>query len=225
MGIEKTVKVKNKAPPDSEGWKKAVERGELDQYYIQDVVRAAREFNNIGDRKTLVPLMGHISDQILNVLRSYVGTNHHNEGKDIIHDAHSKLIHAVLVPDSKDGQGLCKAFVPRIRFRALDAIKKDAKIRRRNPSSDDVPDEITKDNSHKPFDQFEKSIYVDQILNLIPDHRKRLAFRLYMDGWQYESSTEAESISEAVGKTPRRVRDWIKETQALLQAKIGEDHE
>ncbi len=225
MGIEKTAKVENKAPPDSGGWRKAIEREELDQYCIQDVIRAAREFNDIGDRRALVPLMGHISDQVLNVLRGYVGTNHHNEGKDIIHDVHSKMIHAVLIPDSKDGQALCEAFVPRIRFRALDEIKAEKKRRNRYPSSDDVPDDIFKEKSHRPFDQIEKSIHVDQVLDMIPDHRKRLAFRLYLDGCPIESSKGVDSISEAVGKTAKTVGTWIKEIKALLQAQIGEDHE
>jgi len=225
MGIEKTVNVENKAPLDSEGWKKVIERKELDQYHIQDVVLAAREFNDIGDRKALAPLMGHISDQILNVLRGYVGTNYYNEGKDIIHDVHSKMMHALLIPNSKDGQALCEAFVPRIRFRALDEIKAEKKRRNRYPNSENVPGDIFKEKSHSPFEQVEENKYVDQILEMIPDHKKRLAFRLHLDGCPIESSKGADSISEAVGKTARTVGTWIKEIKSLLQAQIGEDHE
>lgn len=128
MGIERATKTEYRAPPDAAGWKKVSERKGLDKYFIQDVVRAARECNQTGDRKTLVALMGHISDQILNVLRGYVGSNHHNEGKDIIHDVHSQLIHAVLISHAQDGQALCEAFVPRIRFRALDAFKEAVQL-------------------------------------------------------------------------------------------------
>lgn len=223
MGIEKATKTENRAPPDAEGWRKAAERKELDKYCIQDVVLAARECHEKGDRKTLVPLMGHISDQILNVLRGYVGPNHHNDGKDIISDVHSELIHAVLIPDSKDGQALREAFVPRIRYRALDAFKKDKRKRTRYASYyDDVPDDRTIEKSHAPFDYVDESVHVEQILDTIPDARKRLAFRLYIDGCQIEGE---DSISEAVGRTPRTVSTWIRETQALLSAKIGEDHD
>ncbi len=222
MGIEKATKTEHRTPPDAEGWRKAAERKDLDKYFIQDVVRAARECNETGDRKTLVVLMGHISDQILNVLRGFVGTNHHNDGKDIIHDVHSHLIHAVLIPESKDGQALCKAFVPRIRFRALDAIKKDKKKRTRYPSYDDVPEDRSTKKSHTPFDDVDESMQVEQILSTIPDARKRLAFRLFIDGCPIEGE---DSISKAVNKSPRTVGTWIKEIKALLGAKIGENHD
>ena len=104
-------------------------------------------------------------------------------------------------------------------------IEAEKKRRNHYPSSDDVPDDIFKEKSHRPFDQIDKSIHVDQVLDMIPDHRKRLAFRLYLDGCPIESSKEVDSISEAVGKTAKMVGTWIKEIKALLQAQIGEDHE
>jgi hypothetical protein len=53
MGIEKATETDYRAPPDAAGWRKAAERKELNKYFIQDVVRAARECNETGDRKVL----------------------------------------------------------------------------------------------------------------------------------------------------------------------------
>lgn len=146
MGIEKkATEAKYRAPPDVKGWRKIVGRSELDKYFIQDVVRAARTYADCDDRETLVALIGHISDQILKVLRAYVGTNHLNDGKNIIYDAHSTLIHAVLDPDSKDGEGLCEAFVKRVQFRALDEIKEERKTQTHCQNYEYVPDEIPVD--------------------------------------------------------------------------------
>ena len=73
MGIEKrATDAKYRAPPDIKGWQKVVKRAELDSYCIQDIVRAARTYADCNDRETLVALIGHISDQILKVLRAYV---------------------------------------------------------------------------------------------------------------------------------------------------------
>jgi hypothetical protein len=51
MGTKKVAKIEHRALLDAGGWKKAADRKELDKYCIQDVVQAARECNENGDRK------------------------------------------------------------------------------------------------------------------------------------------------------------------------------
>ncbi len=224
MGNEKTVKVENKSPTDSEGWKKAIDREELDQYCVQDIVRAARNINISGDRTILVALMTYISDQMIGVLSATIGTNQPNRS-DMIHDVQHDMICAVLDPDSKDGTALCEAFVPRIRFRALDAIKKETTCRDRYTCPSIIPDSTFEDKSRCMSDQDHEDLHVEQVLNLIPDRMKRLAFRLYVEEIPIESGKGLPSISVAVGKSEKTVRTWIKEIKALLQAKTGENHE
>ena len=222
MGIEKATKTDYRPPPPPEGWRKVVDRQELDQYFIQDVVWVLRKHGDKLDRKTLVELMGHISKQILNVLRGFVGKNHYNDGRDIIDDVHSQLIRAVLNPDSKDGQALCEAFVPRIRHRARDAIRDERNRVQRYTSAEVVPIDSCAETPQSPIDEVDESLLVDSVLNTIPDLRKRLAFRLYIDGCPIEGEN---SIALAVDKTPRTVSTWIKETKAQLSAKLGENHD
>ncbi len=224
MCIEKETGSKCQIPPDPKGWKDIVEKQELDNYHVQEIVKAVRNWNNSGDKRTFDALMLYISDQILNVLSSYVGTNHLNDGKDIIFDVHSDLIRAVLDPSSKDGRALCEAFVKRIKFRAIDEIRKEEKKQARyqnyeyNP--DDIEDDLKIEQRIMRPDKVIQSANIEHILDNIPDPVKRLAFRFYIDGYPIEGEN---SISKAVGKTPRTISTWIKETEMLLSTKLGEE--
>lgn len=63
---------------------------------------------------------------------------------------------------------------------------------------------------------FEETADVERVLAHIKDWRKRLAFRLYMEGVPF-GSKKASSIAEAVGKGPKTVEKWITEIQDLLK--------
>lgn len=68
----------------------------------------------------------------------------------------------------------------------------------------------------------EQQIDVDRFLQAhIADDRKRLAFRLFMDGVPFKS-TRSESIAEALGIDESTARQWIKEIKAHLKAQIGD---
>jgi hypothetical protein len=55
----------------------------------------------------------------------------------------------------------------------------------------------------------------------ISDYRKRLAFRLFMEGLRCKSKKSI-SIAKAVGADEKTVRLWIEEIQGQLKAKLGE---
>jgi hypothetical protein len=61
---------------------------------------------------------------------------------------------------------------------------------------------------------------VESVLQLVKDDRKRLAFRLYMEGVPHKSS-RSHSIAEALGIDEKTARQWVKEVQSFLKAKLG----
>ena len=116
---------KNEEPPalsDLQGWRQAVTDDRLGRFRPEDVVAAIQQIGPNGDQRVLNALMGHVSDEMLRLLRRHVSTNHRNEGRDIIESAHEKLILAVLNPSRADGKGLKIAFKARVQFRANDAL-------------------------------------------------------------------------------------------------------
>ena len=63
---------------------------------------------------------------------------------------------------------------------------------------------------------------IDRFLEInIADDRKRLAFRLFMDELPFKS-TRSNSIAKALGIDESTARQWIKEIQVQLIAKIGD---
>jgi hypothetical protein len=64
-----------------------------------------------------------------------------------------------------------------------------------------------------------EQIDVDRILGCVPDYRKRLAFRLFMNDVPYQSKKkDVTSIAGALGVSERTARDWIKEVQEVLES-------
>jgi hypothetical protein len=62
-----------------------------------------------------------------------------------------------------------------------------------------------------------EEIDVSRILECIPDERKRLAFRLFMDEVPYKSKRkEVTSIAGALGISEKTAREWIKEVTLIL---------
>jgi RNA polymerase sigma factor (sigma-70 family) len=72
--------------------------------------------------------------------------------------------------------------------------------------------------------EMQQAIDVKRLLeNAIADDRKRLAFRLYMEGVPSKTNDEnTHSIAEALGKDERTIRGWIKEIQDKLKTKVSQ---
>ena len=75
------------------------------------------------------------------------------------------------------------------------------------------PDEAADDG----MAYIDQKIDVSRILDCVPHPKKRLAFRLFMDGVPYKSKRDkVETIAQAVGVSERTAREWVKEVQLLL---------
>jgi hypothetical protein len=107
---------------DLDAWREIAAGDGLRRLRPEDIVAAIQRIGPKGDQRLLDTLMGHISDEMLRLLRRRISTSYRNHGNDAIESAHDKLIVAVLKPNSADGKGLREAFRARVNFRADDAI-------------------------------------------------------------------------------------------------------
>jgi RNA polymerase sigma factor (sigma-70 family) len=216
----------DEAPPkstDLEGWRHAVANGRFRDFKAEAIVAAIQDLGPTTDAIVLNPLVLHVSLAIMRILRKGVGRNNRNQGEDIIDEAHGHLIEALFKPKSADGNGLREAFVPRIRFRAADAIRKDKKQKERERSTEtnEVLGLEGPRRNADPRQELDEQIDVEDVLSHVTDERKRLAFRLHMEGYPLESKRSA-SIAEAVGVSAKTAGQWIEEVQALLRSIVGE---
>ena len=68
----------------------------------------------------------------------------------------------------------------------------------------------------------EQRIDIDRFLETnVPDHHKRLAFRLFMDEVPFKS-VKSDSIAKALGIDEKTARQWVEEIRAQLEKKIGD---
>lgn len=205
---------------DLEKWRLAVQKGRFRDFKMESIIAAIQDLGPKTDKRVLNPLVLHVSDTIVRILRWKVGRNHRNQGEDIIARAHAQLIQAMLDPNSADGKGLRVAFVPRIGFRAADAIRAEQKKEKREHDRETEPDAEGEAPPQEidPRQTFDEQMDVERILSHITDERKRLAFRLYIEDVPLESKRSA-SISKAVGVSAKTAGQWIEETRALLSNK------
>lgn len=210
-------------PADLEAWRATIIDGRYRTFQMEAVIAAIQELGPNADKSVINPLVLHASETILRILRRHVGTNHRNQGEDIVEEAHAHLVQAIFTPDSADGKGMREAFVPRIRFRAADAIRADKETRKREctiGNFQEVADERLKADID-PQQELDEKLDVEAVLMNVTDERKRLAFRLHMDGIPLDSKRTG-SISKAVGVSAKTAGQWIEEVQAQLKHIVGE---
>lgn len=186
---------------------------------VEAVVAAVQTMGPHGEKRIINGLMEHISDELTRLLRRRIGRNHPNEGFDMIERAHDQMINAVLKPNSADGAGLREAFEARVSFRASDAISHGRKNAQRYPHAEDfaiLPEPETPDGFSP-----EEITHVEGVLSRIIDPKKRLAFRLHMDGVPKESK-KGNSIERALGISAKTAGDWIEEIQKQLKQIVGD---
>lgn len=219
-------------PPDStdlEGWRLAVNEGRHKTYRLESIVAAIQDLGPCIDKAVRNPLANHLSDALLHILRKYVSVNHPNRGLDIIERTYDQIIEALLKPDSADGKALRVAFVPRVTFRLKDALASEARAAQNQEShetelkaghatrrgTDGAQQQVP--GQHDSSRALNENLDVENILEQVTDPRKRLAFRLFMDGVPFKSKKSA-SIAEALGISEKTAREWVKEVQDLLSS-------
>jgi hypothetical protein len=221
---------------DLDGWKEAVAAGRLRSFRLESITGAFQDLGN-RDHGLRERLAKHLSDSILGIIRPRVGFHHPNEGWDIVFRAHQTIFEALLQPRSADGRALREAFVPRVQFRLKDALADEAEERRvpgekgrggaikigseLTDGSDGADTQCGPIFASPPFDDIEiadEEIDVSRILACIQDARKRLAFRLFMDGVPFKTKkNKVTSIAGALGVSEKTARDWIAEVQDVLR--------
>lgn len=216
-------------PGDLTGWSAAISDGRYLQFRLEDIVAAIQTLGPNTDKAVLNPLAKHLSDSMMHLLRARVGRNHPNRGEDIIERVHSQLWDAILKPNSADGEGLRTVFFSRMNFRIKDAIAieyrgqltaeqgatkapADSRLSQEDTFEPAVPSEVP---------MLDEQLDVDNALEAITDPRKRLAFRLFMDGLPFKS-TRSHSIAKALGISEKTARTWIAEAQELLKQTMGD---
>jgi len=205
-------------PIDLDGWRQAVADGCFHEYRMEAIVAAVQDLGPTADKRVLNPLILHISDVILRILRRGVDRRYRNHGVDIITEVHARLVTAIHDPASKDGKGLRKAFVVTVEHRAIDEIRREKKKSEREiaiesdegTAIEQAPDE------YDAWQEINERIDVERILSLIPDQRKRDAFRLHMDRVPLESK-RGRSIEKEVGVSAKTAGGWIEEVRQLLK--------
>jgi len=206
-------------------WRRFISEGALDSVPMEEIVAAVQDLGPYADPRVLNPLMLHITDALTRLLRKRVWRSHPNEGNDIIERAHETIIGAVLQPQSADGKGLRECFEARVALRLKDAIRAERQNARRHPSADEDGDSRplpTPDAGYGSHVVMEEHAHVEALIAMIDDHRKRLAWRLHMEGVPIESKKVKGTIAQATGVSGRQVQDWLDEVKEFLKSKMGD---
>lgn len=200
---------------DLDGWGRMIRGGRLHDQPMEAIVAAIQDLGVVSNSHVINALALHASNVIMRRLRRLIGTNHPNRGEDIIYETHGQLIEAILSPESADGKGLREAFSARLQQRAIDALRRAGKKKQREQSVEDVDSAVTPhrvDGNCKSRERtIDDRICVEQVLSRVTDERKRLAFRLHIDG------ATPPSIAKALGIDPKTARSWLEEIKEQIQ--------
>lgn len=208
-----------------QSWRRIISEGLLSNQRIEDVVAAVQDLGPTADPRILNPLILHVADELTKLLRRRVWKSHRNEGNDIIERAHAQIIEAVLKPDTADGKALREAFHARAEFRLQDALRAELEHARRYGTEDEEDAKGGLADRHAVDggpEQMEEHAYVEGLLAMIEDPRKRLAWRLHMEGVPIDSTKVSGTIARAVGVSGRQVQTWLDEVAELLKSKLGD---
>lgn len=205
-------------PIDSEAWLDVSASGRLSACPPGAVVTALRAQMRVGHRSAANALAQHLSGEITRCLRRMIGLNHPDAGEPMIERAHGEMMKAVFDPAHSDHEALEEAFAARLAFRALDAIRVERRHNRRHPSYDGMAGGLADAQARQVGGQT-RSMTVEQAIARIADPRKRLAFRLYVEGAQVRAGRN--NIAEAVGIDPKTAAKWIVEIRATLAAAMN----
>lgn len=206
------------AHPDSndiEGWLLAAKEDRIRTIPLGAIVAAIQDLGVNSDVELINSLAAILSIRTLALLRGLVRKSYPNSGEDIVLDAHNKIIKSVFLPSSPDGKALRLYFGKKLKERLADSIRS---FRREEKKRDKAIEEAKAEGEAYDMSSQEhsESLYVEEVLELVKDDRKRLAFRLYMDDVPVKSK-DGDSICKALGKSDKTIRAWIEEVQNQLK--------
>ena len=203
---------------DEAGWAAAVAADQLGDCPPGEIVGALRALFLDGDQRLVQALTLHVSDRITRRLRRLIGTDHPNQGEDVVERAHGVIMDAIFDPASADGPELIEHFWARVRFRGIDAARAEGKYHRRHPALAVDEDGETLIPQGRRMDGGAGSIDVSHVMSRIRDPKKRLAFRLYAEGMRVRSGDV--SVATVCGCDPKTAAAWIAEARAVLSAEL-----
>lgn len=210
-------------PDDLKGWLAATATaGTLERFRREDVVRAARHPTVRTDRRLYNAIMSFLNRIFLTDVSKQVSTGWQNGGQEIVERVHHKLITAVLDLDSADGKQMEKRYWAVVKTRTIDAVREEKKKLEWTPdqiSFEDAEDILA--NMEIP-ELAERRAEVERVLELIPDERKRYAFRLRLDGVPFKAGKGTTSICGILEVSDKTASQWVAETLVFIKRKFGE---
>lgn len=219
--------------PFSELQKRLDERDEASSYYLIDetLVYLLREAMLNGDdamsNAIALKIYERSLPQIKSHLRKFVSPD---DMEDCINSVWAELFSYILNLESNRGdyaQVRFRDFLKKIAIRVTQKRNEQVDVEKQflfideqenNDAEDKTPFELEAKQSLSQ----DELIYLKDSLNMLPDNL-RTAFVLYhLEDWQIESNdAQVPTIAGYFNKTPRTIRNWIREAEKLL--KIGRE--
>lgn len=208
------------APNDAAGWSRVVaDPDRLAGCPPGTAVAALRALYASGDRRIGDALAVRVSGEIVRRLRRKVSIRHANRGDDIVDLAHDALLDAILDPADPEGDHVARHFDERLHFRALDAIRVETRRARRFIAFAQGEDGEQLIPTDRRIDGGAGTEPIGVLLARVPDPRKRLAFRLYLEGMRVRQGRPC--VATVLGVDPKTAAAWIEQARVVLRANIG----
>lgn len=214
----------NGAPPpdDVEGWAAVVAApAKLALLKREDIIRAARHPAVRVNRHVFSGIMEFLNRAILKEAGNRVRTSWKNDGREIAERVQHHLITTILDLSSADGKQMEKRYWAVLKNRTIDAVRDEWK---REPST---PDAVSAEDAEEVGDTdtmqlAEYRAEIERILSSVPDERKKLAFRLHLQGVPLKPGKGTTSIGGALRVSDKTAGHWVAEMVALVNSKVGE---
>jgi hypothetical protein len=214
----------NGAPPpdDVPGWAGVLAApGKLVALRREDVIRAVRHPSVRAHGQVFSGIMEFLNRAILKEAGNRVRTSWKDHGQQIAERVQHHLITAILDLSSADGKQMEKRYWAVLNTRTIDAVREEWS--RAQYTSDAVPiDDLEEIDNTDTMRLAEYRAEIERILSSVPDERKRLAFRLHLQGVPLKPGKGTTSICDTLGVSDKTAGLWVAEMLALVKSKVGE---
>jgi hypothetical protein len=209
-------------PDDVGGWAAAIAApAKLARLKREDVIKAARHPVVRANRHVFSGIMEFLNRAILKEAGNRVRASWKDEGKQIAERVQHHLITSILDLASADGKQMERRYWAVLKTRTIDAVRDEWK--REATAPDTVSTEDTSEEGDTDTMQLaEYRAEMDRILSSVPDERKKLAFRLHLQGVPLKPGKGTTSIGGALRVSDKTAGQWVAEMVALVKSKVGE---